>query len=122
MLNNLKSWRHIDRDNSNEIKIRLVHNVTSYSAAHNLFLDFVCVTGIEVLTAVDIADAVLAATVEGSLDLEATLRLILAATTGSSDGAGTGTFEYKSVDGATTRIRSTFDVDGNRQITLLDAS
>lgn len=68
------------------------------------------------------ADAVLGGAIEGPLSLTETLRLILAATTGSSAGAGTGVFEYKSVDGVTTRISSTFDANGNRQITLLDAS
>ena len=61
-------------------------------------------------------------TIEDTLDLTEALRLILAATAGSSAGAGTGTFEYLSVDGVTTRIQSTFDSNGNRQITLLDAS
>lgn len=61
-------------------------------------------------------------TVEGALDANEVLKLILAATTGSSAGAGTATFEYKSVDGITTRIRSLFDANGNRQITLLDAT
>ncbi|RKY56522.1 MAG: hypothetical protein DRP93_01215 [Candidatus Neomarinimicrobiota bacterium] len=69
-----------------------------------------------------IADAVLYETVEDSLSLESVLRLILSATTGDSAGAGTDTFEYKSVNGAKSRIKSTFDEDGNRQITLLDAS
>lgn len=68
------------------------------------------------------AEEVVETTIEDSLNLEDTLRLILAATTGSSAGAGTGTFSYKSVDGVTTRIQSTFDGAGNRQITLLDAS
>ena len=61
-------------------------------------------------------------TIEESFDLTEALRIILAATAGSSSGAGTNSFEYKSVDGNKTRIRSSFDVNGNRQITLLDAS
>jgi len=50
--------RHVDRANSNEVKIRLVHNVTSYIATHDLFLDYIAVSCISVVTAADIADAV----------------------------------------------------------------
>jgi len=50
--------RHIDRDNSSEIKIRLVHHVTSYNATHNLYLDYAEVSSINVITGADIADAV----------------------------------------------------------------
>ncbi len=59
-------------------------------------------------------------TLEGSISVGEALRIMLAATAGSSDGAGTATFEYLSVDGLTTRISATFDGNGNRQITLLD--
>jgi len=54
--------RNIDRNNNNEVKFRLIHNVTTYNASHNMYLDFVEVTSIEVtasLTAEEIADAVL---------------------------------------------------------------
>jgi len=50
--------RNIDRTNSNEVKVRLIHNVTTYNAAHHMFLDFAEVTSIDVTTAEDIADAV----------------------------------------------------------------
>lgn len=50
--------RHIDRTNNNEVKIRLVHNVTTYSGSHNAYLDLVNLSSIEVVTASDIADAV----------------------------------------------------------------
>jgi len=50
--------RHIARSNSNEVKIRLVHNVTTYNATHDIFLDYMDVSSIEVITAADIADAV----------------------------------------------------------------
>lgn len=50
--------RNIDRTNNNEAKFRLIHNVTTYNTAHDLYLDFVVATSIEVITAGDIADAV----------------------------------------------------------------
>jgi hypothetical protein len=50
--------RNIDRNNNNEVKFRLVHNVTNYNASHILYLDYVNVTSIDVITAADIADAV----------------------------------------------------------------
>ena len=55
--------QHVDRDNSNEVKIRLVHNPTTYNAAHELFLDYVAVSSVEVVTAEDLANAVWAHTV-----------------------------------------------------------
>ena len=50
--------RHIDRSNNNEVKIRLVHHVTTYNATHNLYLDYAEISSINVITAGDIADAV----------------------------------------------------------------
>jgi len=50
--------RNIDRTNNNEVKFRLIHNVTTYSAAHHMYLDLAEVTSIEVITAADIATAV----------------------------------------------------------------
>ena len=50
--------RHIDRSNDNEIKVRLIHNVTTYNPTHNLYLDFVVISSIKVITAADISEAV----------------------------------------------------------------
>jgi hypothetical protein len=50
--------RHVDRDNSNEVKVRIIHHVTTYSGTHNLYLDYAEVSSISVITAADIADAV----------------------------------------------------------------
>jgi len=50
--------RHIDRDNNNEVKIRLVHHITTYINTHNLYIDLMNVSAIEVVTAEAIADAV----------------------------------------------------------------
>lgn len=50
--------QHVDRANSNEVRVRLVHNVTSYNPGHVLYLDMVKVSGIDVITAADVADAV----------------------------------------------------------------
>ena len=52
------SERHIDRTSSNEVQIRLLHNTSTYNASHNLYLDYVDVSCVEVVTAADIADAV----------------------------------------------------------------
>jgi len=49
---------NIDRDNDNEVKIRLVHNTTGYRDDHELYIDSCSVTAIDVVTAADIADAV----------------------------------------------------------------
>lgn len=68
-----------------------------------------------------IAEAVQEYVIEGSLTMEEVMRIILSAVAGDSAGAGTSVFSYKSVDGGTSRIQATFDVDGNRQITLLSA-
>jgi len=38
------SERHIDRDNNNEVKFRLIHNATTYNAGHSLYLDNVYIT------------------------------------------------------------------------------
>lgn len=64
--------RHIDRANNDEVKIRFIHNVTSYNASHTMYLDYVAVSSINVVTAADVAGAVwdaeaLAHTLEGSM-------------------------------------------------------
>ena len=50
--------RHIDRANNNEVKARLIHNVTTYNASHGLWLDYAEATSIEVITPDDIAQSV----------------------------------------------------------------
>ena len=50
--------RHIDRANSHLVKIRIIHNVTSYDAAHSINLDMVSLTAVEIITPQDISDAV----------------------------------------------------------------
>jgi len=50
--------RNIDRSNNNEVKVRLIHNVTTYNVNHHMYLDFAEVTSINVITAQDMADAV----------------------------------------------------------------
>jgi hypothetical protein len=50
--------RHINRDNNNEIRIRLIHSVATYNVTHQLFIDYAAVTSIDVITAKDIANAV----------------------------------------------------------------
>jgi hypothetical protein len=50
--------RNIDRTNNNEVKIRLIHNPTTYNVSHDLFLDRIMVSSIDIITAEEIADAV----------------------------------------------------------------
>ena len=50
--------RHIDRTNNNEVKIRLIHNTATYNNTHELYIDYMAVSSIKVITAGDIADAV----------------------------------------------------------------
>ena len=50
--------RHIDRANSNEVKIRTIHHVTTYNNSHRFYIDYMDISSIEVTTAADIADAV----------------------------------------------------------------
>ena len=50
--------RNIDRINNNEVKIRLVHNVTTYNVSHAVYLDLVNLSSIEIITAEDISNAV----------------------------------------------------------------
>jgi hypothetical protein len=62
--------RNIDRDNNNEVRIRIRHNPTTYNAAHQLFLDFVEITSILPITAEDIADAVWSKVLSGGYTAE----------------------------------------------------
>jgi len=50
--------KHIDRDNNNEVKIRLVHNISTYNVTHELYIDSVIVSSVDIVTASDIADTV----------------------------------------------------------------
>ena len=50
--------RNIDRTNNNKVRIQFIHNVTIYNPTHIMYLDYVAVTSIAVITAEDIAQAV----------------------------------------------------------------
>ncbi|RLA02070.1 MAG: hypothetical protein DRQ42_01645 [Gammaproteobacteria bacterium] len=50
--------RHIDRTNSNQVRIRLRHHTTTYNASHNMYIDLMEVTSVKVVTADAVADAV----------------------------------------------------------------
>jgi hypothetical protein len=52
------SERHIDRDNNNEVKLRLIHHSVSYIGSHALYLDAVAATASVPVTAEAVADAV----------------------------------------------------------------
>lgn len=67
-----------------------------------------------------IAQAVLDAMVEGGVDVQATLRRLLALASGDGTFPQTGAFEMKSQDGMTVRIAGTVDSAGTRTITAID--
>lgn len=50
--------RNVDRGNNNEVKIRLVHNVTTYNPTHDIYIDSAIISCIHVETSAVIADAV----------------------------------------------------------------
>ena len=50
------------------------------------------------------------------------LRIVMAAVAGRTEGIGTDTERYFSVDGTKPRITATFDAAGNRTTIVLDGS
>lgn len=62
--------RNVDRFNNNEVKLRLIHNVTSYIGTHNLYIDSAIISSIAVITAEDIADAVWSKELSGGRSAE----------------------------------------------------
>lgn len=61
-------------------------------------------------------------TVEGSLSAEEIIRIVLSAISGETQGIGTSTEKYKSLDGSIDRIEATFDAEGNRLTVDLDGT
>ena len=59
---------------------------------------------------------------EAGLTPGAMLRIVLAAVAGRTDGVGTDTERYFSVDGSKPRITATFDAQGNRTTIVLDGT
>jgi hypothetical protein len=60
--------------------------------------------------------------IESGLSAAEILRIVAAALAGTVDGAGTGQEKFIGLDGSTTRIDSTVDVDGNRTVVVVDGS
>ena len=69
-----------------------------------------------------VAAAVIAATVEGSLDLGEVLRVVLAACAGKADGLAGTTAHYRDQADTKNRITATVDEHGNRTAITLDPS
>lgn len=117
--------RHIDRG-TDEVKIRIVHNVTSYNASHNIYLDLVTLSCIEVVTAADIAVAVWAKVIEGTVTAEQAQRVVLAVLANLTEvenlGGGLKRITYKSIDGLTDRAIIEADPTGLRALSVLDGS
>lgn len=63
---------------------------------------------------------ILAASIEGSLDLQETLRLMLAVLVGKSNGGGTTTVVFRDTGDSKDRVEATVDGDGNRSAVTLD--
>lgn len=59
---------------------------------------------------------------EAGLTPGAMLRIVVAAVAGRTEGIGTNTERYFSVDGSKPRITATFDAQGNRTTIVLDGS
>ena len=45
--------KNVDRLNSNEVKLRIIHTPATYSAQHDIFLDYVEISSIEVTFPID---------------------------------------------------------------------
>jgi hypothetical protein len=73
-------------------------------------------------TAADNADAVLAATYEGSETVQDHLRLARAALYGKANGLATTTAHYRDAADTKNRITAGVDADGNRNSISTDAS
>jgi hypothetical protein len=79
-------------------------------------------SGVAAPTAEQNAAAVGARIVEGAMSQDAMTRVILAALAGRSEGIGTLTEKYKSLDGMEDRITVSFDASSNRTTIVLDGS
>lgn len=66
-------------------------------------------------------EAVWGYSVEGDMSAEGVVRVLLAVLSGTTEGIGTTTEKYKSLDGTTDRINATFDAAGNRTSVTIDA-
>jgi len=80
-------------------------------------------TSVEIAALNDITVAeVLAGIVEGTLDLQEVLRIILSFVAGATTGGNTTNPVFKSQDGLTDRIDMTVDSDGDRSSVTVDGS
>lgn len=114
--------RHIDRSNNNLVQMQLRHAVTAYNAAHAVYLDYVSLSSIDVITAVDIADAVFAKEVETGYTLQEAVKLITAALAGKVSGAEGTTISIRDLNDTLNRIVATVDGKGNRTSVTHDVS
>jgi len=73
-------------------------------------------------SATDAATAVLAGIIEGSVTMQAALRLTLAALVGKVSGAPDGPIVFRDTGDTTDRITAVVDENGNRTDVDLDAS
>jgi len=69
-----------------------------------------------------LADGLLAANIEGALDLKDVLRIVLAFASGESEGGGGTIITYKNVAGTKDRITWTINTSGDRLSSTVDGS
>lgn len=77
-------------------------------------------TSFTALSPQSLAAAVLAANVEGAIDVVGALRVILAPLAGKATGGGTGTITFRDTTDTKDRLVLSVDVDGNRSSVTLD--
>lgn len=73
-------------------------------------------------TPAQVASAVWAQVLEGTLSAEGFQKIMLAALAGKSSGVGTGTETYLAQDGVTSRITATFDSNNDRTGMVLNGT
>jgi len=80
------------------------------------------IAALENLSAADAAAAVLAAAVEGTLDIKAVLRVLLASAAGKASGGGTTTIAFRDAADTKDRISMTVDANGDRSAVTIDGT
>ena len=81
-----------------------------------------CTVVVDSTTGVVISDAVGTRVIESTYTADEVLKIMASALAGKVSGAGSGIETFKGLDGATNRIVSTVDVNGNRTAVAADGS
>lgn len=119
--------RHIDRSSGNLVIIRVIHNVTNYSAGHDWFIDSAAATGI-VATAItqqdkdDIENQIFGRLVEAGYSFEQIIRLLVANSAGTIVQQPDGSYVIRGIDDLTNRIVGDDSANNGRNITARDGA